>query len=275
MLARPPFTFAVAFASTEGRSGGKLRIAVLFLSFFLSHTVLASVFQNPVVLIHGYGPRPLVNMRKMQGVLVSQGVPPDDILLLDYPQLETPAAILASTKASLGGFMSRYPAGTHFDFITHSYGNFIGIYSIMELGLAPRVDHFIGLAGIARGLNALTFCKLLGSCGKTLPQLVPFMSPFLTDFYGRHADAVEKLNKCALYSPEDSIVSDPFDSVVIPGSKTARLEKASHMAFIHDRDIFDIMTSVCYDQPLPPGVQRAFVREEGARNATSELQPQP
>ena len=214
--------------------------------------ILVSILRaedNPVILVHGYGPRPLVNMRAFRANLEFSGVKSENIFLLDYPQLESPSEIVRSVGESVSPWLSKFPAGTRFDVIGHSYGGFIGLYSALELGIEVR--KFISLASVARGMNELRLCRAFRACGKTIPQLVPFMSPFLQDFYTRFDSKIQRIEKCALYSPDDNVVSDPPDSGALPGGLTVEVKNASHMSFIHDRDLFQMVQTYCYGKPAP------------------------
>lgn len=225
---------------------------ILFILFFVLVTQsFAGLGKNPIVLVHGYGPRFYVNMLKYKSFLVNDGVNKDAIFLLDYPQLNTPDEIVKSVKEQLSAFLSKFPEGTKLDLITHSYGNFVGLYAPLEAGMGNKVENFIGLAGISRGIGQLRFCKLLGGCGKTLPLLTPFMSPFVVEYLSKHANEIERYNKCSLYSESDKVVADPPDSGALPGGKIVEVVDSTHMDFIHSDDLYSIMKTACYGVKSP------------------------
>ena len=224
----------------------------LFILFsILTNVSFAGLGKNPIVLVHGYGPRFYVNLQKYKNFLVSDGISKDAIFLLDYPQLAEPKEIVQSVKEQLTAFLSKFPEGTKLDLITHSYGNFVGLYAPLEAGLGNRVENFIGLAGIARGMGELRLCRILLGCGKTLPLLTPYMSPFVEEYLTKHSSEIEKYNKCSLYSESDKVVVDPPDSGALPGGKIVEVTDSTHMDFVHSEDLYAIMKTACFGVKAP------------------------
>lgn len=205
----------------------------------------------PLILVKGFGPE-FAALRIYRSFLQVDGYDPQDLNVLSYPQTAAPQELRAAAQKSLQEIFDRYPKGQKFDLITHSFGSFVGPFALFPLA-EGRIRKWVSLAGMTQGQERIPLCEGLGRffCGFTLPQLVPFKGVLVTDFLHEAGAALRKVDKCALFSPDDGRVNDPPDSAVLPGTVAVEVDKASHNDFIWNRDVYMIMRHVCYGQGLP------------------------
>lgn len=223
-----------------------IKLTPIFL--FLCCTALQAK-DIPILLVKGYGPH-IAQMLKYQGFLKDDGIAENLIHVIEYDQDAKPADLQKGAQNSLAKIVAKFPADTQFDIITHSFGGFVGLYTALPAGLAPRIRKYVTLAGVTRGQDSLVGCDK-GLCGQTLPQLIPFMNPFIQGFMDKYRTELDKLEKCSLYSYEDNIVHAPADSGALPGSKKIAVKDAKHMDFIWKRELYDLMRHQCYGVAAP------------------------
>lgn len=241
----------------------------LFLSTSAVGRDLGSV---PIILVHGYGPPVVSSMAQYKRRLIADGVHSKDILMVKYAYNASLDTINTQVNSQISTFMASYAANTQYDIISHSLGGFVGIYSPLQGALSSRMRKFISLAGVAHGQDNLpSFCKF--GCGKALPILVPFMNPFLINFYQANVAAIARIKKYALYSPDDALVNSPDDSGAFADGVKVSITDASHEDEIHDPDLYAIMKTTCYGEPAPAGgfKHRWFYDDEPWENARTCL----
>lgn len=200
----------------------------------------------PIILVKGYGPH-FAQLLRYQKFFAQDGI--GHVYAVDYDHKASIPTIERQLSASFASILRRYPAGTQFDLITHSLGGFVGLYTAMRSPWAKQLRKYVSLAGMTRGQNSLPRICRWANCGWAVTTLTPFMNSFLRNFYSLHSTALEKIDKCALYSYSDRIMSDPPESGVLPGSKAIEVSGAGHLDFIWRRDIYDIMRTACYGAP--------------------------
>jgi triacylglycerol esterase/lipase EstA (alpha/beta hydrolase family) len=205
----------------------------------------------PIILVKGYGPKS-AQLVYYQRFLREDGFDPKHTHVLQYEQTQTPAVLQTGAQASLAKIVAKYPPETRFDMITHSFGGFVGLYAAMPTELAGRIRKYITLAGVTRGQDWLPFCHR-GWCGGTLSKLIPFENPFVTDFMDTYSAQIAALEKCSLYSWDDTIVHEPADAGTLPGGTNVEVRGVRHMGFVLERDLYRIMRTACYGAPAPQG----------------------
>lgn len=226
-------------------------ILVLVLAFPLFARDLGS---RPIVLVHGFGPDLYTQLFKYRRFLTQDGVKSSDILMVSYDSSAAPADIVSKVSEQLETFLAQYPAGQKFDVVGHSMGGFVGLYAPLNSRFADQVAKFTSLTGWAHGQAAVPFLcgfSFAHGCGLTLPQMVPTDSPLITKFYTDNAARVARIQKCALYSPDDKMTANPDDSGAFPDGVRAEVRNVRHLDFVNDEDLYHIMTNACYGEPAP------------------------
>jgi hypothetical protein len=228
-----------------------MRLPFFFLLTLIAFStpVLSQDPNVPVILVRGYGPR-VAEMVRYQKFLSEEGV--RNVHALQYDHTASPGQLRSGALQSLGAIISRYPGGTQFDMITHSFGGFVGLYTAMPSVFANRIRKYVSLASVAHGQNWLPFCSR-GWCGQTLPLLIPYLNPFVQDFFRTYQPQVDRLQKCTLYSNQDNIVHEPADSGVFDGGINVEVRNVRHLEFVTSWDVYRIMRTACYGAPPPVG----------------------
>ncbi len=204
----------------------------------------------PVILVKGYGPG-LFQMWYYQDFLVKDGFKRKDIHTLFYPQSASPEELRAAAQKDLKKILAAYPPEQKFDMIAHSFGAFVGPWAAFPEVAEGRIRKFVSLAGITQGQDWIPFCKA-GFCGETLPKLIPYRNPFVIQALDEMEKSFNKVEKCALFSPDDAVVHQPADSGALPGSIAVEVSNATHNDFIWNESLYHLMRHTCYGAPLPP-----------------------
>lgn len=189
---------------------------------------------HPKLLFHGGGgmsglmPSTL-DMRPAAKILINLGVPSEQIHLIQYPHTKNISDIKAAVDSQLKTIFSKYPSNTKFDSIGHSLGLLASFISFAELGHLPKIRSIIGVAGVAMRQDdkAMPMGCTKGStkdlCGDIFDKVVgPNDSAYVLDLLSKNAADMARINKCAIWSQKDGILSPP-NAGVFPGGKSVQM----------------------------------------------------
>lgn len=207
---------------------------------------------RPIVLVHGWGPEALINLSPFRKHLVSEGVPANSILEVTFDANDSLDTINAGITSQIQGFLAKFPLGTPYDVIGHSLGGFLGLYVPVQSIYTNPVYRYVALAGWTHGQNHLpSACNLGNLCGKTLPLIVPTDGMFLLSFFFQNYDTIQRMKKCSLWSPDDTLTADPTNSGGFPDGVNVEVKGVQHLQFKDDLDVLHIMETACYGDPPP------------------------
>jgi|GEM_PF-5291631 len=215
----------------------------LLLVLLCFQTVQAATAPIPIILVKGYGPH-FAQLLRYQKFFSQDGI--RHVYAVDYDHKSNIPYIERQLSAQFDSILSRYPKGTQFDLVTHSMGGFVGLYTAIRSKWSGNLRKYVSLAGMTQGQDSLPRLCRRGRCGRAIETLTPFLNPFLRKFFTDNEKQIDRVDKCALYSYSDRIISDPPDSGALRGSKLFEVRGAGHLDFILRRDIYRIMRSVCY-----------------------------
>jgi pimeloyl-ACP methyl ester carboxylesterase len=224
---------------------GRLYALLLSCLFLVSHAhVVFAESRVPVILVPGWGPPAIENWDDYVSFLVQDGHLPQDIYVTSYSFLDDVGTIREQLDLQFRQILSWYPSSVSFDVITHSMGQFVGLYTIMEGNFNSRVRKFVGISGIAHGMDP-EVC-IFNICGHAMDRsLTPFLSNFLTAFFSTFRTHLDKLDKCSIYSPQDGVI-EPYDSGKFADGTNASIEGMHHLKSIHEYPFYRAMTQTCY-----------------------------
>jgi triacylglycerol esterase/lipase EstA (alpha/beta hydrolase family) len=192
-------------------------------------------------------------MNKFQGYLKDAGIPSDDIYEPSYPYLLSIDRMKDRLFEQLQEIDQKYPKTTQYTIITHSLGQFVALYTLLENGWTKRVKNFVSLGGFAFGQNSKPALCLGSVCGPIWSQMVPYKNDFVLKLFERHKTSLSELNKCSVYSAHDDKINDPLDAGNFTDSINVKLEdKYSHRDLIRERKVFDEMHEKCFKQAKQP-----------------------
>lgn len=226
-----------------------MKIILLAIAMVLAPFAQAQAPVVPIILVKGYGPNR--SMNRMERFLIDDGFSPKHIYHVDYDHKADLPDLLKQATANLKAALSKYPAGTEFDLIGHSMGGFVSLYTAVQSEFADNIRHYVSLAGMTQGQDSLPGACAVFDCGKTIPVLVPFLNPFMKKFLADFKAPIDAADKCALFSPADRMIDDPYDAGALPGAKRVEVKDAGHLDFILDKDVFNIMQTTCFGRPAP------------------------
>lgn len=228
-------------------SGGHfMNCRVFFTILFLTCTnfCFAEVSSHrPVILVPGWGPHWLTSMSDLRKFYEADGFPASQLHEVSYPYKEDPETIRRALSSQFQQIFSKYPKETKFDVVAHSLGGFAALYSLLKSGFANRFQKYISLAGVAHGQTK----DMLIKRSKTHDYIIPAYNDFVMDFYALYTGELARIEKCALWSLDDKLVTAPHDSGAFEGGTNIELSGYSHLDFIHKRSIYEIMKTNCYD----------------------------
>jgi pimeloyl-ACP methyl ester carboxylesterase len=200
----------------------------------------------PVILVPGWGPPILEYWDDYVEFLTADGYRPQDIHVTAYSYLSDVETIRTQLEEQFKQIVGSYPSNTQFDVITHSMGQFVALYTIMEGGFAPVIRKLIGISGIAHGMDP-EFCAFK-ICGEAMNDtLTPFMSDFLQSFYSTYQEPIAHLDKCSLYSPNDGLIR-PYDSGKFEDGNNLAVPHMKHLRSIHHIRFYRAMRQTCYSK---------------------------
>jgi hypothetical protein len=189
---------------------------------------------HPKILFHGGGgmsglmPSTL-DMRPAAKILSNLGVPSEQIHLIQYPHTKNISDIKSSVDSQLKTIFERYPGNTKFDVIGHSLGLLASFVSIAELGYLPKIRSIIGVAGVVMRQDEKAMpmgCKKGSTtdlCGDIFDKVVGAGdSTYILDLLSKNAADMQRINKCAVWSQKDGILSPP-NAGVFPGGKSVEM----------------------------------------------------
>lgn len=197
---------------------------------------------RPIILVPGWGPHWLTSMSDLRKFFEEDGIPSIHLHEVSYPYKKDPETIRRSLTTQFQKIFSQYPEQTKFDFVAHSLGGFVTIYSLLESGLADKVQKYISLAGVAHGQTKDFFIKR----SETHDYIIPAHNNFVTELYELHAEELSQIEKCSLWSLDDRLVNSPHDSGAFEGGLNIELKGYSHLDFIHKKSLYEIMVTNCY-----------------------------
>lgn len=215
----------------------------LLLTLLCFQTAQAATAPVPIILVKGYGPH-FAQLLRYQKFFSQEGI--GHVYAVDYDHKSTIPYIERQLSAQFDSILGRYPKGTQFDLVTHSMGGFVGLYTAIRSKWSGNLRKYVSLAGMTQGQDSLPRICRRGRCGRAIEALTPFLNPFLRKFFADYEKQIERVDKCALYSYSDQIISDPPDSGVLRGSKVLEVPGAGHLDFILRREIYRLMRSACY-----------------------------
>lgn len=208
---------------------------------------------GPVILVHDWGTQLVVRMNKLEEFLISEGVRKEDIYEPSYPYLLSLDRIKERMLEQFEEIEKKYPQGTKFTFITHSLGQFVALYTILEGRWSKKVKKFISLDGFAYGQNNKPALCLSNVCGPIWSHLVPYKNDFVLKLFKDHKEDVTGLDKCSLSSAGNEKVNDPPRAGDFPDGLNVHIEgDMSHRDLIRKRQVFDKMLSECFKVSVPP-----------------------
>jgi hypothetical protein len=200
--------------------------------------------QRVIILVPGWGPALVTNMKDLRMFFEKKGVPNDRIFELTYSYRSEFAVIKADLEKQYLAIFQKFP-GAEAAVITHSLGGFAAIYALMKSNLSNHVDTYIQLAGVAHGqTEPPPGCVIESICGPATMQLYSDKA-FVDDFYKTYEAEVAKLKKCSLYSPQDGMAIKPYDSGAFSDGINISLPDVKHLSFLHDEAVFERMKKDC------------------------------
>lgn len=211
---------------------------------------LAAPAPRPLFLVPGWGPPAIVGYRAFVGFLTDDGFPRERIHVLRYTYTQDLATITRQLVSQFREALARYPAGTRFDVIGHSTGDFVAIYALVQAGLADRVEHYVGLSGIGHGWDCPACTK--GWLGKVERQLSPAYNDLINDFYSENAAVISGIKKCALFSPDDGLIA-PYDSGRFDDGINIEIEGMRHLDSVKKHSAYATMRQECFGGSLVRG----------------------
>jgi hypothetical protein len=189
---------------------------------------------HPKLLFHGGGGMSglmpsTIDMRPAAKILTNLGVPSEQIHLIQYPHTKNISDIKAAVDSQLKTIFAKYPSNTKFDSIGHSLGLLASFISLAELGHLPKIRSIIGVAGVAMRQDdkAMPMGCTKGStkdlCGDIFDKVVgPSDSVYVLDLLSKNAADMARINKCAVWSAKDGVLSPP-NAGVFPGGKSVQM----------------------------------------------------
>lgn len=228
-----------------------------FWCIFFFSSLSGSSTKNPKILFHGGGggaPRASIDLSPLQAQFQKNGIPKKDLYLVQYPHSEDLEDIIQALRPQIANIISRYSSETQFDLIGHSLGHVVSLVSMAQLDLLSKIKKLIGLAGVMFG----QYGKKPGLCGFQI--LAPYFCgdifdlllgttepPFLMTLLERHAEEINRIEKCSLYSPEDGVL-DPYDSGAFLDGINVSLPDIHHIKFKSSPVVFEAMIKNCYQK---------------------------
>lgn len=199
----------------------------------------------PVIMVRGWGGFLLTSFRFYKRFLQDDGYAARDLYEIKYDFRGDVDEVDSDVHSQLQAIFARYPKGQTFDIIGHSTGQFVALQAITAHHLAPRFRKVISLAGIAGGWDFLP--AEAGWMGQLVDRLSPYQSDFVQDFFALNGDAIEALDTCTLFSPDDRLVA-PYDSGRLPGGVNVEVPGMRHLAAIKEWRWYHAMREACYDE---------------------------
>jgi pimeloyl-ACP methyl ester carboxylesterase len=188
-------------------------------------------------------------MEPLARMLVQAGFPPENIHKADYPLGSNLATTVGVLSQAIRSIMDRYPSTTKFDIIGHSMGHAAGLHAIMAGQTGQRVRKFIGIAGVAFGQAAKPMPCFLLPCGDMFDFLIPFKSQNVMQFMMTHQAAIDQLDKCSIFSPQDGSLN-PFDAGAFPDGRNISLPQVGHLRAISSPAVMNALITECYGGTL-------------------------
>jgi len=232
----------------------KPRLALFCCIFFFS-TLSGSSTKNPKILFHGGGggaPKASIDLSPLRVQFQENGIPKKDLYLVQYPHSKDLKEIIQALRPQITEIISRYSTETQFDLIGHSLGHVVSLVSMAKLNLLSKIKRLIGLAGVMFGQYGkkpgLCRFKLFAPyfCGDIFDLLLGTTEPpFLMTLLERHAEEMNRIEKCSLYSPEDGVL-DPYDSGAFSDGTNVSLPDIHHIKFKSSPQVFEAMIKNCY-----------------------------
>ncbi len=211
---------------------------------------------RPKIVVVGWGPlscQPLIDW------MVEDGFPKEHTYLFRYSYMQDVDTVKTELITQFNEVFAKYPQDVKFDIWAVSTGHFTALYSIMEGGLEQRIEKFIGIVGIAHGINSIGLDYRVPSAvysynnpgyslivGKTISTISPHMNPFLTSFYAKYDAKIKSLKKCSIFSPTDSLI-DPYDTGHFDDGENFPIPNLRHVTIMTDKDhMYKFVVDNCY-----------------------------
>ncbi len=220
---------------------------------------------HPKLLFHGGGGMStdsLIDMHSAATVLIKLGVPKEHIYLIKYPHQKNIADIKAAVDTQLKTIFAKYPSDTKFDSIGHSLGLLASFVSLAELGYLPKIRSLIGVAGVAMRQDEAKLpmgCKKGSTtdlCGDIFDKVVGSSdSPYILDLISKNSADMQRINKCAVWSKKDGVLSPP-NAGVFPGGKSVEMPASwcpmgsilnpCHLQAKSSQAVYEAMKTQCF-----------------------------
>jgi hypothetical protein len=189
---------------------------------------------HPKLLFHGGGGMSglmpsTIDMRPAAKILTNLGVPSEHIHLIKYPHTKNISDIKTAVDSQLKTIFAKYPSNTKFDSIGHSLGLLASFISLAELGHLPKIRSIIGVAGVAMRQDdkamptGCTRGNTKDLCGDIFDKVVGSSdSAYVLDLLKKNVADMQRINKCAIWSQKDGVLSPP-NAGVFPGGKSIQM----------------------------------------------------
>ncbi len=229
---------------------------------------------HPVLLFPGWG-KNLQSTQPFVDRLIANGVAREDIYILEYNPRGSVERLAEDLIPQLNKIIGSYPASTSFDVIGRSTGHFAALYSLVAGNLEDRVHKFVGLAGIAHGIDGVRYSGPWAEVplvfgGEMIRTIHPFNNDFVRDFMSKNAEKIGRLEKCSLASPDDGFIV-PYFSGRFSDGVYIEVPGVMHFDTMTSPAYFDAMVRGCFGGSISSRAKDgAAPKRKFARHATKE-----
>lgn len=211
---------------------------------------------NPILIVPGWSDKGAA--WQFAEHLISFGVPRAHIHVIRYDSTADWDIASAQFHAEFQRVADLYADGDQrFDIIAHSVGQFIALHAIVNDDLEDRVGRLIGVSGIVHGIRATASTRvrdLFADAGDSMESLR--RSPDdslprpLARFLNRNARAIDRLDKCSVFSPDDGVL-DPYNSGAFENSRNTVINGMRHEWAFTSRRFARAIVDACYSTKWP------------------------
>jgi len=195
-------------------------------------------------LVHGGGSYRMVNLDRFRLGMMRSGIDKQRIHLLRYDHRQPLAQISRELGAQMKRRIEDAPAGTMFDVIGHSLGDFVGLYAGVSAGVDKHIRMHVGMAGVKFGQDTKPLNCRFG-CSDVYDKLTPYRSGFIEDFYNQNLAQVVGMQHCAIWSTSDRLVNAPAHAGAFPGGSNHEVSGIGHVGFMR-ANAWNLVRNLCY-----------------------------